>query len=196
VRQPTFLAYLTTINEQHLKWASDVERSAVVTGPIPNAWFAPKAGRLGTDDASFDRFLASVDPRAGLPIVVHERDVPDVVAFDEVEPAQRIALQTTRYTPNHLHFAFTAPSDGWLLVTDRWARGWSAQVDGMPHELSRGCFLVRAIHVTAGRHEVAFIYQPFGYPRSVAMSWSLLAIVALSTVAQQVRRAMRTKNQA
>ncbi len=104
-RQPVFLAYLTITNERHVRWATDPSLHKLAIGPVPNAWFAPAAGRLPPDDDAFDRFLRSVDPDAGLPLAVHaDDDAPATVAFDQAPPATRLALRTLRYAPNELAF--------------------------------------------------------------------------------------------
>jgi uncharacterized membrane protein YfhO len=76
-----------------------------------------------------------------------------------------------------LAFSISAPDDGWLLVTDRWARGWEATVNGLPAEVLGGDFLFRAIHISAGNDIVSFEYRPEFLKPMLTLSWGTLAVV-------------------
>jgi uncharacterized membrane protein YfhO len=77
-----------------------------------------------------------------------------------------------------------APARGWLLVTDRWAQGWQACVNGQPQPVWIGQFIFRAVEVEPGANRVEFSYRPFGYPRLLALSWSVLGLVACCCLAR------------
>ena len=76
-------------------------------------------------------------------------------------------------------FSVDVPASGWLLVTDRWARGWKGWVDGQPAEVWGGSFIFRALPLQPGRHEVVFRYVPFLHPWLTVASWGTLASIAL-----------------
>jgi uncharacterized membrane protein YfhO len=76
-----------------------------------------------------------------------------------------------------LTLTVTVPRDGWLLVTDRWARGWTSLVDGKPTKLWGGDYLFRAVKLSQGTHKLEFHYRPFGHPWSAVISWTTLACV-------------------
>ena len=82
-----------------------------------------------------------------------------------------------RYTPNHMDLSVTCPDAGWLLVTDRWAHGWRAVVNGQPAELFGGNFIFRAVRVKSGKNRIDFSYRPFGFPVLLVLSWGTLAAV-------------------
>ena len=64
-------------------------------------------------------------------------------------PAEPIAVALREYSPNRLIFDVEAPRDGWLLVTDRWASGWQATVNGRDAPVWLGNFIFRAVRVRA-----------------------------------------------
>jgi hypothetical protein len=56
----------------------------------------------------------------------------EVTRIEQLPPAQQVEAEVVRYEPAELIFRVRSPSDGWLLVTDRWVRGWHAEINGRP----------------------------------------------------------------
>jgi hypothetical protein len=93
----------------------------------------------------------------------------------QLPAAGKIPFQLVRYTPNHLDIDVTAPADGWVLVTDRWCRGWNATVNGQDVPVYGGDFVFRAVQVHAGHNKINFDYRPAGWPTLLWLSWVTLA---------------------
>jgi uncharacterized membrane protein YfhO len=94
-----------------------------------------------------------------------------------------------RYEPTRLALDVEAPSDGWLLVTDRWSRSWRATVDGEHAPIWGGDFVFRAVRVHAGANRVEFRFEPPAWRALVVASWgTLLVLVAFSGGAALRRR--------
>jgi hypothetical protein len=81
------------------------------------------------------------------------------------------------YSPRYLTFDVEVVEDGWLLVTERWARSWRVKVNGIAQRNHGGNFIFRAVPVTAGRNHVVFTYEPLAFPWFPLASWGLLALV-------------------
>lgn len=114
------------------------------------------------------------DSRIGLGRVP---DKAQLASISRLAPAQNIPAQVLKYTPNDLKLKISCPADGWLLVTDRWAAGWRAKVNGIPVEVFGGNFIFRAVRVRAGENTVQFYYPQHLYFALVLLSWSTLAAV-------------------
>lgn len=99
---------------------------------------------------------------------------PEWAAAAPLQPAQADLLL---YFPNRLEFRYHADSDGWLLVTDRWAPGWTATVNGRPATVYGANFVFRGIAVERGDNTVSFRYQPPLYVPMLIASWTLLALI-------------------
>jgi tetrahydromethanopterin S-methyltransferase subunit C len=56
----------------------------------------------------------------------------------------------------------TAPSGGFLLLSDIWHPWWRAEVDGKAAPILRADVLLRAIQLTPGRHHVEFRFDVLG----------------------------------
>ena len=155
-------------------------------------YFAPGAPVVPRERAVFDVFAARAEDVSGLPLVIHS---PQSTASDadtdlavrnaaamikNLEPARPIAVELRDYSPRVLAFDVSAPTPGWLLVTDRWAPSWSARVGAAPAQVHNACFLFRAIEVPAGTTHVEFTYAPRLAWVLLASSWLTLLAAALS----------------
>jgi uncharacterized membrane protein YfhO len=109
-----------------------------------------------------------------LPVVP---DKTELTAISRLAPAQNIPAQVLKYTPNDLKLKVTCPADGWLLVTDRWAVGWRAKVNGMPADVFGGNLIFRAVRVRGGENTIHFYYRQHLYFAMILVSWCTLAAV-------------------
>ena len=105
------------------------------------------------------------------------RETGQLTAISKLPPAEKISAQVLRYTPNHLDLKVSSPQDGWLLVTDRWAAGWHAKVNGNPAEIFGGNFVFRAVRIRAGENTIEFFYSQRLYAVLVFLSWATLVTV-------------------
>jgi hypothetical protein len=69
--------------------------------------------------------------------------------------------------PDRVELEVEAPGEGWLVLRDTWAKGWTVRLDGEPAALLRADYLFRAVRVGPGTHRVEFRYGP------VAFRWGL-----------------------
>ena len=178
-------------NRFHKAWVRNRLLRDAATGDS-RFWFAREVGRVAPSDASFEAFVRRSDSLQAVPLVIHRRgamarapragepspsDAADRVVIEALPPAERIAVSVTSYWPDRLTFGVVAPSAGWVLVTDRWAHGWRAEVNGRAVPVEPADFIFRAIAVQAGPNRVDFAYHPSGIPWLVVLSWGILATV-------------------
>ncbi len=170
-------------------------------------WFAKEATTAPPTAATYDAFVARTEALNAPVLVVHpvERmkelrgsassanDEAHISKIAGLPPASRISVKLLRYSPNHLDIDVFCPTAGWLLVTDRWAHGWRATVNGQPAKLFGGNFIFRAIQVQAGENKIMFSYVPFGFPVLLIISWGTLAGVFGLPVFQSIMRAIRMR---
>ena len=100
-----------------------------------------------------------------------------LASISHLSPAQKISAQVRKYTPNNLTLKVSCPAEGWLLVTDRWAAGWRARVNGTPVEVFGGNLIFRAVRARAGENTIQFYYPQPLYFMLVLLSWSTLVAV-------------------
>jgi hypothetical protein len=192
-RQPVFRAYDTLTNPIHLELDEDPR----AWGPLVEKerfYFSDRVGK-GSAERPLDlqAFLRRSKRLDLPPIVIDGEGEAAFEASPIVELPAAVRVETTlrEYTMRTLAFDVTAPRDGWLLVTDRWARSWKARVDDVPTKIWKGNFLFRAVQVHAGKNSVEFTYRPSGFPWLTYLSWLVIASVlvwpALSWCSARVR---------
>jgi hypothetical protein len=199
---PVFNAYSSERNPRHLAMVGNEEMRRAATGGT-RTWFAVTAPLVAPDDATFTALLDRAEALGIPPIVVHEpaavlgrsagappgttAGIADLPAATPVESEVRV------YTPVHLTLDVAVPTAGWLMVTDRWARGWRATVDGVPQPLYVANFIFRAVQVPGGSSRVSFTYHPLAVPWLVALSWGTLTLVLLGSTRTVARHARMTR---
>lgn len=155
-------------------------------------WFSPSARMLPPSDAAFLLFSRRVHELDGQPVLLlhspaqmlslpSESSQPLVSAESDVAglPACLPAAVTgLNYQPALLSFRYDAPESGYLLVTDRWADGWEATVNGEPRPVLGADFIYRAVQVGAGPNLVRFVYDPALFHPLLALSWGAIFAIA------------------
>ncbi len=200
---PVFDAYTTDKNAFHLAMVHDPLLRRMATG-AERIWFSEEVAHAPPTQTSFAAFRSRSETLGSPPLVVHspeellrrpEHDGASLAsaaqgeaAIERLSAARWIRAEVLRYLPEELVFDVHPVTDGWLLLTDRWARSWKAEVNGRPTTVFGGNFIFRAIHLTAGRNRVRFAYRAAGFPWLVVVSWGTLASVALGAVISVSRR--------
>ncbi len=195
---PELVSGFAMANHFHRRYAADPILGPSALGP-QRIWFSPTAPEVPLSDGAFGQFLAAVGHIGRPAIVVSNRneplrnpessasgDGPGQVRRNptEIAAAELLPVELLDYSPNRLAFDVRSPRDGWLLATDRWARGWRATVNDEETEVWIGNFIFRAVRVHAGANHVVFSYHPFGHPWLLLLSWATMGTVAVAAVAR------------
>ena len=64
------------------------------------------------------------------------------------------------YEPNRVALNVSPDADSFLVLSDTYYPGWNAYIDGVKTPVYRTNYTFRGVVVPAGKHEVAFRYQP------------------------------------
>lgn len=156
------------------------------------SWFTKEVAIVAPSNETFTALVHRSEELEAPVVVVHPRlqmrnvsnisspATPDramLASISHLSPAQKIPAQVLSYTPNNLTLKVSCPSEGWLLVTDRWAAGWRARVNGTPVEIFGGNLIFRAVRARAGENTIQFYYPQPLYFMLVLLSWSTLVAV-------------------
>ncbi len=202
---PVFASYSTLTNVFRGRTSDEPLLARTAIGK-DRVWFASSARATPPSEAAWHD-LVHVSRAAGFAVLfVHPPDsmtgnselsappvaLPEAAAeptgsANVLENLQVIGL---RYFSEEVAFTVNPPGPGWVLFTDRWARGWTASVNGRAVPLWGGNLLFRAVPVGPGAQTLRFTYRPAGYPALPLLSWSALLVVGLwSSRATRARRA-------
>ena len=155
-----------------------------------NAWFADRLDYVDNANGEIDA-LATLDLRHEAVADRHFADVlGEAVATDS---AAVVTLES--YEPNELKYTVESCTGGIVVFSEVFYPGWTATVDGEPAAIGRVNYVLRAMRVEPGRHEVVLSFFPASISRTetvayVAIALLLLAVVAL--VVTSVRKRQQT----
>jgi len=110
---------------------------------------------------------------------------------EAVEQDTASVVTITAYEPNRLTYNVNSGKGGVLVFSEIYYPGWTATVDGEPVELGRVDYVLRAMQIKPGRHEVVLSF----FPKSVNttetiayISYVILLLVVLGAVGMEYRR--------
>jgi hypothetical protein len=162
----------------------------VMTPPTDQAYsaFAGRSEALGTG-------VLVVHPGGGQVLTPGSRTSSSedaaIAAIKQLAAAASVSVKVRSYRPDELRFEATLPEKGWLLITDRWSRGWHATVNGRPTDVFAANFIFRAVAVEAGSNDVHFTYTAVGFPLFVILSWSTIFLTLAWSIYSAVRLFVR-----
>ena len=81
-----------------------------------------------------------------------------------------------RYSADRVTITAESERGGYLVLTDAWFPGWTANVDGRETRVERADHAFRAVKLEPGRHDVEFRYAPMSVRLGLALS-ALAAVV-------------------
>jgi hypothetical protein len=145
--------------------------------PAPDhAWIVHDVRAVERGEALPLLASGDVDPKR---TALVEGSPPAVAA--PADPAAESA-RVTRYEPDEIAIATTAGAPGLLVVSEIYADGWRAYVDGRRVEILPTDYILRGVPIPAGAHTVELRYEPLslrvGLPISAVTTLAMLAVFA------------------
>ena len=151
-----------------------------------NAWFVDKLCYVDNANQEMDA-LATMDLRhQAVADAKFKAQLGDAVVQDTAS-----VVTITAYEPNCLTYDVNSGKGGVLVFSEVYYPGWTATIDGEPVELGRVDYLLRAMQVKPGRHEVVLSF----FPKSVNttetfayLAYGVLILVVLGAGYMEWRR--------
>jgi hypothetical protein len=153
--------------------------------PLPRAWLV--------------REFKVMDPQTILWMMLQKEFRPGQEVFLEEEPHFPIPLpkggegrvrgvDLLSETNNRLDLETKADRNCLLVLSDTYYPGWKAFVDGKETKIYRGDYAFRAIPLSAGNHQVEFVYDPLSFKLGIgATILGILGCVGLGWVGRRKR---------
>ena len=91
-------------------------------------------------------------------------------------------VKMTSYEPNHLTYSVNSNNGGVLVFSEVYYPEWKATVDGKPTELGRVDYILRAINIAPGKHEVVLDFHPQSIKTTEAVAYSAEVLLVLLIV--------------
>ena len=90
-------------------------------------------------------------------------------------------IEMTAQTANEVHYKVNSAQGGVVVFSEIYYPGWTAYIDGEPAEVGRANYVLRALRVPAGQHEIKMEFRPTTetFTTTVAFGAFLLIFAAL-----------------
>lgn len=120
--------------------------------------------------------LMSLDPRRGA--VAEQRFQQTLGEANALAPGDTIHL--VEYTPNRVVYESDTKSPAIGVFSEIWFPwGWKATIDGEPAPLGRVNYVLRAMRLPAGRHQIAMTFDPDSLHVTGAVAYACVSVIYL-----------------
>lgn len=89
------------------------------------------------------------------------------------------SVALTSYEPNLLKYSINSAKGGVVVFSEIYYPGWTVTIDGKPAELGRVNYVLRALKVPAGKHEVVMEFRPATVNATNTIAYIALAIILI-----------------
>lgn len=120
-----------------------------------NAWFVSDVKYVQNANEELEA-MRGVDLRT---TAVADRKFSDALGKTEQQDSTSV-VTITEYAPNHLKYKASSKKGGVIVFSEIYYPGWTALVDGTPVEMGRVNYVLRAINVPGGTHEILLDFHP------------------------------------
>jgi hypothetical protein len=169
---------LNMMNTRYLILSPDYE-------PFPNpmaygaAWFADEVVEV----ANADEEITALSTRYNLrkTAIVDKKFAEELKQFSPGEDKQS-AVQVTHITPARIGYTIQRSKPGLMVMSEiYYPAGWKAFIDGEPAEHFRANYILRAMIVPEGLHQIEFVFDPESVKKgkSISLFAGLLSLIIL-----------------
>ena len=170
-------AVLNMLNTKYImcgKQANQVIENPYANG---NGWFVRQLNFVKNADAEMAA-LGKLDTKHVAVADEKFRSTLEGTALD----SGSVSLQ--QYAPNDLKYTVESAKGGLVVFSEIYYPGWTVTIDGKPAELGRVNYVLRALKVPAGKHEVQMTFRPASITTTNTIAYvALLLVVALFAIA-------------
>lgn len=150
---------------------------------LPRAWIVHEVQEMDKVDQASAIAAGAIDPTTTA--LLDTNALPEPAA--PVSGVEETVTITT-YQSDEVHLTATASASGLVIVSDVYARGWSATVNGKSVPLYDADGGLRAIPVDAGISEIVMTYDPGSLRYGFLLSIATMAGIAIMLVIFRRRR--------
>lgn len=148
-----------------------------------NAWFVDDVKYVDNANEEIDAlhdtnplYTAIVDKKFA-------EQIKSPVVSDNVSSDTLRSVTLTDYQPNALKYEVDSKNGGVVVFSEIYYPGWISYIDGKEVEHGRADYILRAMNVPAGKHQIEFRFDPKSLHTTETIAYTALAILALGAIA-------------
>ena len=139
-----------------------------------NAWLVDKVDYVDNANEELDG-LGKVDLRH---VAIADKQF-EAVLGQAVPQDSATQVKLNSYEPNQLSYTVQSTKGGVLVFSEIYYPGWTATIDGKPVELGRVNYVLRALHIDGGQHQVVLTFDPQSVKTTETIAYVVLIIMVL-----------------
>ena len=146
-----------------------------------NGWFVEQVEYVSDADAELAA-LHNVDLRK---VAVVDEKFARVLGKEALpnDTTATSSVELTQYEANRLAYKVRSQQDGVVVFSEIYYPGWTCTIDGQLTDIVRANYVLRAIKVPAGKHEVIMTFDPQTVHVTETIAYVALAVLVLMLVA-------------
>lgn len=137
-----------------------------------NGWFVDKLTYVADANAEYAG-VGKID--VSHEAVADKKFEPILGQTQTNDSTARVVL--TKYEPNNMTYTVSSTKGGVVVFSEVYYPGWTATIDGQPAELGRVNYILRALNVKAGKHEVVLDFHPTSISTTETIAYAALIVL-------------------
>ena len=145
-----------------------------------NAWFVKNVSYVANANEEIET-LYDINPRETAVVDKRFEETLNGVTTTNTDSLASITL--TSYSPNHLVYETTNENDGIAIFSEiYYPDGWQVTIDGQPATLARANYILRALHLPAGKHVVEMRFDPQSLHLTEGIAYGALVLLLIGVI--------------
>jgi hypothetical protein len=173
------MAVINMLNTKYIIIPGDKNQPAVYPNreALGNAWFVNEYRLVASPDSEITA-LKNFNPATTA--IVDKRFETDLAGFKPSSDSSA-TIKLTAYKPNDLTYESNSSAEGLAVFSEiYYANGWNAYVDGKLSPHFRVNYVLRAMRLPAGKHNVEFKFEPTIIATGEKISMASLVLLLLA----------------
>lgn len=147
------MGVLNMLNTRYFMNGNEYERNP---GALGNAWFVDSLAYVANADSE----MAALDSLDTRHVAVADKQFANTLGV-AMPIAAGDTIYETSYAPDRLTYKARSANGGVAVFSEIYFPwGWEATVDGRPAEIGRVNYVLRAMRLTPGQHDIVFEFNP------------------------------------
>ncbi len=171
---------LNMLNTKYIIFPDEKKEPAVQRNPgaMGNAWFVENIVMVNSNKEELEA-IDSADLSKN--VFVNKEFDKEIAGYTPVKNGQ---IKLTSYAPDEMIYHSSSQGDGLAVFSEIWYgpdKGWQAYIDGVKAPHFRADYVLRAMKIPGGEHEIKFKFSPKSFHAGEIMSliFSLLIVLSL-----------------
>ena len=139
-----------------------------------NAWYVDNVTYAENANQELDG-MAKIDLRHQ---AIADKKFKDTLGASQKQDSTA-TVKLLKYEPNHLEYTAESKQGGVIAFSEIYYPGWTATIDGQPAELGRVNYVLRALNVKAGKHQIVLDFHPQTVQTTETLAYVALAILVV-----------------